>query len=80
MENLEEKRARMLLMVDQWRTSGLSQRIFCIERGVKLATLSSWVAKERDAAKISLILPAGHTRAGNLKKPSTMISREHKKL
>lgn len=52
MENLKEKRARMSSLVDQWRSSGKSQRLFCIEHGIKLATLSYWVSKVKDQNKI----------------------------
>lgn len=41
----------MMALADQWRSSGLSKRLFCIEHGLKVATLSYWLSKSRDTNK-----------------------------
>lgn len=43
-----------MALADQWRSSGLNKRLFCIEHGLKVATLSYWLSKSRDTSK-----PAG---------------------
>lgn len=66
--NLEEKRSRMLALVSDWRTSGLTQEAFSAQHGIKVATFSYWVArsKECDSATCHFIpLPAGLSNASS---------------
>lgn len=48
MSYLEEKRERMLLLVEDWRRSGMTQKDFCALQGIKVATLGYWVARSRE--------------------------------
>ena len=44
----EEKRARMLAMVEDWKASGLTQKAFGLLHGINVATLGYWVAKSKE--------------------------------
>lgn len=48
MSYMEEKRARMFSLVEDWRQSGLTQKDFCASHGIKVATLGYWVARSRE--------------------------------
>lgn len=42
-----EKREKMLNLVAEWRTSGVSQQQFCKSRGLTLGKFSYWVAQSK---------------------------------
>jgi hypothetical protein len=44
----EEKRARMLAMVEDWKASGFTQKAFGLLHGINVATLGYWVAKSKE--------------------------------
>lgn len=46
-----EKTERMLSLVEQWRGSGMTQKEFCMEAGIKLGTFSYWVSRSRENEK-----------------------------
>lgn len=46
-----EKTERMLALVKQWRSSGMSQKEFCLEAGIKLGTFSYWVSRSKESEK-----------------------------
>ncbi len=37
----------MLDLVDQWQHSGISQKQFCANKGINLATLGYWIKKHK---------------------------------
>jgi len=37
----------MFALVDQWKTSGVTQKQFCLEHGLKAGTFAYWVAKKK---------------------------------
>ena len=37
----------MFALVDQWKTSGVTQKAFCAEQGINTHTFSYWVAKHK---------------------------------
>ena len=41
----------MLLLVAEWRSSGMTQKAFCREAGIKLGTFSYWVSRSRQGDK-----------------------------
>lgn len=43
MNTSEEKRKRMLSLVEQWRSSGQNQKEFCSFHGIKVCTLGYWI-------------------------------------
>lgn len=52
MNNLEEKRERMLSMIADWHRSGKSKKAYCAENGINEATFYYWFSrsKENDTA------------------------------
>ena len=48
----QEKREKMLSMVEDWEASGLTQKAFSALHGIKVATLGYWVARSKE--------PEGH--------------------
>lgn len=46
-----EKTERMLGLVAEWRGSGMTQKEFCLEAGIKLGTFSYWVSRSRESEK-----------------------------
>jgi len=50
-----EKTQQMLDFVKQWRESGLTQKEFCMEAGIKPGTFSYWVSRSREAGKKGFI-------------------------
>lgn len=46
-----EKTERKLALVKQWRSSGMSQKEFCLEAGIKLGTFSYWVSRSKESEK-----------------------------
>jgi len=44
----EEKRERMLSLVEDWKASGLTQKAFGLLHGIYVATLGYWVAKSKE--------------------------------
>ena len=51
MSYMEEKRARMFSLVEDWRQSGMTQKDFCASHGIKVPTLGYWVARSREKAE-----------------------------
>ncbi|MDP2423106.1 MAG: hypothetical protein U1C46_08330 [Bacteroidales bacterium] len=43
----QEKQDQMLLLVQRWHQSGMSQALFSQSNGVKLCTLRYWIDKSR---------------------------------
>jgi len=37
----------MLSLVEEWRVSGLTQKVFCSLRGIKVSTLCYWVSRSQ---------------------------------
>ena len=54
-----DQRTRMKAEVERWRQSGLSQRAFAQELGIKLATFSYWVSRTKEAQKKKGFIPLG---------------------
>jgi len=52
-----DQRTRMKAEVERWRQSGLSQRAFAEELGMKLATFSYWVSRTKEAEKKRGFIP-----------------------
>ncbi|MGO3654979.1 MAG: IS66 family insertion sequence element accessory protein TnpA [Sphingobacterium sp.] len=48
----QEKRAKMLSMVEDWKAGGLTQKAFSLLHGINIATLGYWVARSKE--------PKGH--------------------
>ena len=44
----EQKKERMLSMVEDWKASGLTQKAFGLLHGINIATLGYWVAKSKE--------------------------------
>ena len=42
------KQSEMYKQIADWRSSGLSQKAYCQEQGIKLATFSYWIKKQKD--------------------------------
>ncbi|WP_245971402.1 IS66 family insertion sequence element accessory protein TnpA [Sphingobacterium puteale] len=57
MNNLEEKRVRMLSMIADWQQSGKSKKAYCAENGINEATFYYWFSrsKENDTSRGSFI-------------------------
>lgn len=47
--NTEEKRNYMLSLVEQWRSSGVTQKTFCTDKGINITTFRYWVARSKEA-------------------------------
>ncbi|WP_409529652.1 IS66 family insertion sequence element accessory protein TnpA, partial [Sphingobacterium sp.] len=45
MNNLEEKRERMLSMIAEWHRSGKSKKAYCAENGINEATFYYWFSR-----------------------------------
>ena len=43
-----DKKEFMLSQVESWKQSGLAQRAYCLQEGIKLATFSYWVQKSKN--------------------------------
>lgn len=41
-------------IIEQWKTSGLTQKQFCSDRQIKIATLHYWIKKFRTAESITV--------------------------
>lgn len=54
-----DQRTRMKAEVERWRQSGLSQRVFSQELGMKLATFTYWVSRIKEAEKKKGFIPIG---------------------
>jgi hypothetical protein len=66
--NLEEKRSRMLSLVSDWRTSGLTQETFSAQDGIKSATFSYWVSRSKEcnpATSHFITLPSGLSKVSS---------------
>lgn len=46
-----DKTERMLSLVAEWRSSGMTQKAFCREAGIKPGTFSYWVSRSRQGDK-----------------------------
>lgn len=57
MNDIEEKRERMLSMIADWQQSGKSKKSYCAENGINEATFYYWFSrvKENDLSRGSLI-------------------------
>ena len=44
----EEKRNEMSLIVEQWQESGMTQKEYARDHGIKLSTLRYWIHKSRE--------------------------------
>lgn len=44
-----EKQEKMFALVEQWKTSSMTQKQFCAHYNIKLATFSYWVGRYRRA-------------------------------
>ena len=57
----EEKREEMLAMVEHWQSSGMTQKEYAREHGIKLSKLRYWIRRHREEMEpdgfISLPLP-----------------------
>lgn len=54
-----DQRIRMKAEVERWRQSGLSQRAFCQEIEMKVATFAYWVSRTKEAEKKKGFIPLG---------------------
>ena len=58
-----DQRERMKAEVERWRQSGLSQKEFCNELGMKVGTFAYWVSRSKESEKkkgfIPMVPPAG---------------------
>jgi len=54
----------MLSLVNAWHSSGQTQKDFCNQHGVKVGTLSYWIAQRRESMETSFIAlePSSSTR------------------
>ena len=43
-----DKKEFMLSQVESWKQSGLAQRAYCLQAGIKLPTFSYWVQKSKN--------------------------------
>lgn len=43
----------MFALVDQWRASAVTKKVFCEEQGINIHTFSYWVAKHKQAGSNS---------------------------
>lgn len=50
-----DQRASNQVQVLRWRESGLSQKAFCHQSGIKLGTFAYWVAKSKEEKKHGFI-------------------------
>jgi len=48
MNNLQEKRERMLSMIADWQQSGKSKKAYCTENGIKEATFYYWFSRSKE--------------------------------
>ena len=48
-----DKEQQMRAMISEFRESGLSQRLFCEQRGINLHTFVYWVGKLKQADSVS---------------------------
>ena len=51
MQNKEENRQKMLVMIEDWRGSGLNQQQFCSERGIRYHVFHYWYRRYRSKQK-----------------------------
>jgi len=54
MPNKEENRQKMLVMIEDWRGSGLTQQQFCSERGIRYHVFHYWYKRYRNKKEIEL--------------------------
>jgi len=45
--NMQEKRAAMLSMISDWRSSGKSKKTYCAENGINEATFYYWFSRSK---------------------------------
>ncbi|WP_237242131.1 IS66 family insertion sequence element accessory protein TnpB [Sphingobacterium sp. B29] len=64
MNNLEEKRERMLSMIAEWHRSGKSKKAYCAENGINEATFYYWFSrsKENDTAGLGSFITIDKAR------------------
>ena len=48
MNNIQEKRERMLSMIADWQQSGKSKKAYCIENGINEATFYYWFSRSKE--------------------------------
>lgn len=54
-----DQRLRMKAEVERWRESGLTQRAFSEQLGMKVATFAYWVSRTKEAEKKKGFIPLG---------------------
>jgi len=69
-----DQRERMKAEVERWRQSGLSQKEFCKELGMKVGTFAYWVSLSKESEKkkgfTPLVPPAGSVEAVEISYPN----------
>lgn len=50
MNNIQEKRERMLSMIADWQQSGKSKKAYCMEKGINEATFYYWFSRSKENA------------------------------
>ena len=51
MHNREEVQQKMVSLIEQWKTSGLSQKAFCLQHEVRYYVFHYWYKRYRDAQR-----------------------------
>lgn len=54
-----DQRLRMKAEVERWRESGLTQKEFSEQLGMKVATFAYWVSRSKEAEKKKGFIPLG---------------------
>ena len=54
-DRVMDQRTRMKAEVERWRQSGLTQKEFCKELGMKVATFAYWVSRSKEENKTGFV-------------------------
>lgn len=46
-EKRQQREEMMISLIEQWRESGKTQKVFCQEKGIALATFYYWLKRHR---------------------------------
>src|SRR5690625_1320661 len=73
------KAEKMYALVDQWRASGKTQKVFCGEHDIKVGTVGWWVARKKRGegsdSGFALVDMAGQPGSGKVEISYSNVSR-----
>lgn len=65
MQNREEVQQKMVSLIEQWKTSGLSQKAFCQQHEVRYYVFHYWYKRYRDAQRPDTLDSTGAQNASS---------------